>query len=81
MTEDVAKTKWCPMIREELSCKGSINRWDGEAYEYGEEFSCIASSCMMWRWTITPEVQRANNSQNPCGSIVADGYCGLAGKE
>ena len=65
MKEEDAKTKWCPMVRKELHCTGPINRWDGEVYEYSEEFRCITSECMMWRTT---------------SEFLTDGFCGLGGK-
>lgn len=67
LTEDEAKTKWCPMGR----------RWTAGpsgAATTNVGACCIASGCMMWRRLsaldengrmMTPEVH---------------GYCGLAGK-
>ena len=47
MTEDEAKTKWCPMVRMEgpTNTDRSQNRW-GDGDPIGQ---CIASDCMMWR--------------------------------
>lgn len=64
MTEDEAKTKWCPMARtitpvmQEAQCTNGT--WD---------FRCIASDCMMWRWKL--DVRFAEMSKT-------DGHCGLA---
>jgi len=77
-TEKIARTKWCPMVRTGiLSGTGgvAINRHitDDDKYQYAvirEETRCIASDCMMWRWTDFPS--QAN---------IGFGYCGLAGDE
>ena len=64
MTEDEAKTKWCPMARL-ASGGGSVNRYYVGGMGGGPTTgsNCIASGCMMWRET---------SSQH--------GYCGLAGR-
>jgi hypothetical protein len=69
MTEKEAKEKWCPMIKFQI---GPDNpSWQNVAYSNrGDYFDntrtgCIASDCMMWRWTDSPHTK---------------GYCGLGGK-
>ena len=61
MTEDEAKTKWCPFVRL------SVTRWFGDppivpitatanrviAEENQEKTFCISSACMAWRWIDT----------------------------
>jgi hypothetical protein len=67
MTEEEAKTKWCPMVRFEIGPQNAA--WQNVAYSNrGEEFSprvcrCIASDCMMWR-----------------GEPDGESYCGLGGR-
>lgn len=80
MTEDEAKTKWCPFARERAKQgmpDGGGNRapygtGGGEIDPaYGAEqaalFPCIGSACMAWRIMRLPDGDR-------------HGYCGLAGK-
>jgi len=51
LTEEEAKTKWCPMVRFitshnfQGSVRTLINNRDG-----GNESVCIASECMWWKW-------------------------------
>jgi hypothetical protein len=84
MNEEVAKTKWCPMVR---------NDWHGSATNRGykgdtEYCTCIASDCMMWRWIEigVTEVSKVNEKhpewtgQQCYDSISRKGYCGLGGK-
>lgn len=64
VTEEEARTKWCPEVRL-TDASGSnygviSNRDIGVRHEY-----CIASKCMWWRWTTEDETF---------------GYCGKAGK-
>ncbi len=65
MTEDEAKTKWCPFartLRQDLE-EAPTERWFGPFNRYmceGDEDDtvsalsqgclCIASACMAWRW-------------------------------
>lgn len=72
MTEQEAKSKWCPMVR--IIITPANQTWGNKALtnriEFvnsgGSESLCIASNCMMWRWEET--------------KYIDDGYCGLAGK-
>jgi hypothetical protein len=67
MTEDEAKTKWCPHAR-----NGYAGSFEGDRRKMGEgmwmadiengvvsvntDAKCIASGCMSWRWkATTPE--------------------------
>jgi hypothetical protein len=63
LTEEQAKTKWCPFTRVGEQASGAAeNRPDGS-------FNCIASNCMAWRWEAGSLV----------ASVSRPGYCGLAG--
>jgi len=74
MTEEEARTKWCPMARVPVADSG---------------FKCIASDCMMWRdvleqYNVTKEsLQKDLKSWNSTDIIIeretGNGYCGLAG--
>jgi len=83
MTEDEAKTKWCPFVRiESYERTNSYNRHsDGDAST--NVLKCIGSACMAWRWdTSTWSLQsddkgllmrRSADMEEPYG------FCGLAG--
>ena len=85
MTEDEAKTKWCPFARY-VSIRGEgINRWihEGETQTNPEPSRCIASDCMAWRWTTAPDRAESYAREAPRAHrehpFVAKGHCGLAG--
>jgi len=75
MTEDEAKTKWCPMVRYAVL--------DNDAFDNRAELSkpnrCIASSCMMWR-TIEIKSEKSGDYVTVTVFPEGSGYCGLAGK-
>lgn len=76
MTEDEAKTKWCPFVRFSIADDGdtAANRdskvLSDKDSKHGDlqvrhNARCIASACMAWRSDLPNAVA---------------GYCGLAGK-
>lgn len=74
LTEEEAKTKWCPMARVPAftvdgSIVGSFN--DPQEQQSGAA-RCLGSGCMMWRPALawTPPGARESGG----------GYCGLAGR-
>lgn len=69
MTEDEAKTKWCPMIRHAISDNAS----GGIAVNVCEDkhTRCIASGCAMWKWTDKRTKDGYGNDK------AMEGQCGL----
>lgn len=63
MTEDQAKTKWCPFSRIGTSGGDGSNRWIESAGEDATTAAnykpvlCIASACMAWRTATNPGVE------------------------
>lgn len=89
MTEDEAKTKWCPFARTPQPQNYAANRTPKGSFINSK---CLGSECMAWRWN-----KAANPNWKPrnyISSIVSnpyleepssadsqiEGYCGLAGK-
>ena len=71
MTEDEAKTKWCPHV---------IASHTNPRQKPGEDdwlHACIGSACMAWRWS---RVTSADPVSNAYAGAIDDGFCGLAGK-
>jgi len=92
MTEEEAKTKWCPFARGSQYTNGNSNNRTHEG-EPGEHTRCIGSACMAWRWlpgsfevvnTATGErlgvrdIARLPDERFERGKPTT-GYCGLAG--
>lgn len=74
MTEEEAKTKWCPFAR--------VGSEGNRAFDVGNTIQadchCIGSACMAWRWTLLPILGDAGFVR---GHRQTDqGFCGLAGK-
>lgn len=76
MTEDEARTRWCPFARVLAtvdSAPAAVNRFLAPESEGPEIFTaCIASECMAFRWSVD-DPEAYDKGQAP-------GYCGLAGK-
>ena len=70
MTEEEAKTKWCPMVRD---AQGDDQRGINSSNDF-RFTNCIASDCMMWRQSAKPEPR-----EKPF-KVWPHGYCGLGGE-
>ena len=80
MTEDQAKTKWCPFVRfgiDSLSGQLTNRRTD---HAKAQNVNCIGSQCMAWRWIMTPDDAMETDGVGRMGGGTPTGYCGLAGK-
>jgi hypothetical protein len=79
MTEDKARTTWCPHVR--MSHNGS-NRWPNTDDPLGLLFGCecFASRCSQWRWADEQPSGIGYQAHNIPHDKNALGYCGLAGK-
>jgi hypothetical protein len=49
MTEDEAKTKWCPNVRVNVGTHQTGNRLGAMANGVDSRLACIGSACMAWR--------------------------------
>lgn len=84
MTEEEAKTKWCPMARDRDGAGNRVPYGDADAdpvpQEYARNeamvFPCIGSACMAWRWR-NGAFPLPNDPPSISGRY--EGYCGLAG--
>ncbi len=87
MTEDEAKTKWCPMVRSATLITGvdyhetavggaGCNRAHPNMMFEGA--NCIASDCMMFRKTFCPECNTMSDVEKH-GCNNTHFYCGLGG--
>ncbi len=92
MTEDEAKTKWCPFARVGYTGGDQSSATPNRLTEGGIDCLnganlCLASGCMAWHANSTDEFKRnaeyefARTGRRlvPTGSDV-NGHCGLAGK-
>ena len=84
LTEEEARTKWCPYIRIHEQPPLGIGGPNMYAYNRPHNMSsmtCIASECMAWRFSGFLE----KGEECPVSGITVQehtptGYCGLAGK-
>jgi len=77
LTEEEAKTKWCPHKRVD-SYEGNSNYNTHADGDLPDESKCIASDCMMWRWD---EASDRDENGNLIGgtNYNTEGHCGLGG--
>ena len=80
MTEEEAKTKWCPFARAGITANERTDT--REPGQVGPNAArCIGSACMAWRLSTPPKTRQ--ESCGPQGGyrtvVIANGYCGLAG--
>ena len=77
MTEQEARTKWCPMARS--SDNGvSINRTDDLTCKPDKDCMCIASECMAWRWE--RDLYAEGYEPKEDHEDYDKGFCGLGGR-
>ena len=82
MTEDDARTKWCPMVRQLNYVGENGGNRVGHDITSCRHSLCIASDCMMWR-TYKDKVIETDSHGNAITIVSKEeegGYCGLAGK-
>lgn len=75
MTEEEAKTKWCPFTHSayliKLDAEETLVSSSDRSLPSASATRCIASACMAWRWHYS---SRGEKPDRPPG-----GHCGLAG--
>jgi hypothetical protein len=76
MTEEQAKTKWCPFSRNFYN-QGPYNR---TPWGIDKASMCIGSECMAWRWVKDPVTNLFTYGKELPDYEGEHGYCGLAGK-
>ena len=82
VTEEEAKTKWCPFARVPVGTEtlewvvGNRANQTGPGGLY-KGSKCIASQCMAWRWA--GERLDAASHERADWKRETVGYCGLAG--
>lgn len=95
MTDDEAKTKWCPFVRlggnlGSDAAGSTWNRWPGDKDPYDGSY-CIGSACMAWRYTNKSAMHDRNRWIDTAEKTADEAYaqylkdfplegrCGLAG--
>lgn len=80
MTEEDARTKWCPDAVFPIdSLRLTVGGNRHISGEIPQECKCIASDCMMWREY--PYAVCGDGKKHYYDMSKQGGYCGLAGNE
>lgn len=89
MTEDEAKTKWCPFVRFVGSTMSEHSAFSSRLEDLSPEGTrCIASACMAWRWEMVHDGSFNTTLTGPLLDVTERipnfkpserGFCGLAG--
>jgi hypothetical protein len=73
ISEKVARTRWCPMVRIEGANRHYNTMTDGFANSESV-YRCIGSECMGWRQF------HISFMKGGADGVQAHGYCGYAGR-
>lgn len=60
MTEEEARKKWCPFVRQSNGPDGTWNRFNAASHVSDlENYTCLGSGCMAWRsaWEEHPDAK------------------------
>ena len=71
MTEDEAKTKWCPKASTDGGDSVSVNRVYGSS-KADTDCMCLASDCMFWRWDVDWDKEKGEMAE-----LKTQGNCGM----
>lgn len=90
MTEEEAKTKWCPHARVDSTASNRPDSYPGHDIGSGKWPTCIGSACMAWRWVASIPTFQKVDPLNPLSTYSktraysapapTHGFCGLAGQ-
>ena len=87
LTEEEARTKWCPMVRASAVAyvDGGTDDFDnrGKTTLTPKSACCIASECMMWQWANDENDEPLYDKKSLGGGHFDNapmGYCGLTSK-
>lgn len=73
MTDQIARTKWCPFVR--IDSGNRLHNTMTDGFQNSEKmYHCIAGDCMGWRQFHLSHMKGGGDG------VVAHGYCGYAGK-
>jgi hypothetical protein len=73
ISEKVARTKWCPLVRVDNSNRLHNTMTDG--FQNSEQmYHCLGADCMGWRQLHLSHLKGGDEG------VTAHGYCGYAGR-